>query len=151
MVPGNPGFIRRRRASGHPVGGAVGLANLDIIERENLVENSARMGAYLLDRLRRRVGDNPFVGEVRGAGLMVAVEFVADRKTRRFFDPEAEAHRIVARRAREQGVLLRALPGGEIVAFSPPLCISESEIDEAVDCFARGLELAMPELRRLAE
>jgi len=144
-------FMHGFTYSGHPVGGAVGLANLDIIESENLVENSARMGVCLLDRLRRRVGDNPFVGEVRGAGLMVAVEFVADRKTRRFFDPDAEAHRIVARRAREQGVLLRALPGGEIVAFSPPLCISESEIDEAVDRFARGLELAMPELRRLAQ
>ena len=73
--------------SGHPVGGAVGLANLDIMEREGLVENSAAMGAYLRDRLRERLADNPFVGDIRGVGLMVAVEFVADKKSRRFFDP----------------------------------------------------------------
>jgi L-2,4-diaminobutyrate transaminase len=136
--------------SGHPVGGAVGLANLDIMEREGLVENSAEMGVYLIDRLRERVGDNPFVGEVRGAGLMVAVEFVADKRARRFFDSKAQAHRIVARKTLEEGLLLRALPYGEIVSFSPPLCITRSEIDEAVDCFTRGLERAMPELRRLA-
>src|SRR6185503_7601462 len=77
--------------SGHPVGGAVGLANLDIMEREGLVENSAAMGAYLRHLLRERLADNPFVGDVRGAGLMAAVEFVAERQGRRFFDPQAQA------------------------------------------------------------
>jgi L-2,4-diaminobutyrate transaminase len=66
--------------SGHPVGGAVGLANLDIMEREGLIENSAEMGTYLRDQLRERLADNPFVGDVRGAGLMVAVEFVAEKR-----------------------------------------------------------------------
>ncbi len=59
--------------SGHPVGGAVAMANLDIIEREGLVENSARMGLYLRERLQDRVGDNPFIGNIRGEGLMVGV------------------------------------------------------------------------------
>jgi len=136
--------------SGHPVGGAVGLANLDIMEREGLVENSAAMGAYLRDRLRDRLADNPFVGDVRGAGLMVAVEFVADRKARRFFDPQGQVHRIIARKVLEEGVLVRALPYGDITSFSPPLCITRSEIDEAVDRYIRGLERAMPELRELA-
>ena len=136
--------------SGHPVGGAVGLANLDIMEREGLVENSAAMGEYLRDRLQKRLDDNPFVGEVRGAGLMIAVEFVADKKARRFFDPQTQAHRIVARKALEEGVLIRALPYGEINSFSPPLCITRSEIDETVDGYARGLDRAMPELRQLA-
>ena len=137
--------------SGHPVGGAVGLANLDIMEREGLVENSAAMGAYLRDRLREQLADNPFVGEVRGAGLMVAVEFVADKAARRFFQPQSQVHRIVARKVLEEGVLLRALPNGEIVSFSPPLCITRSEIDEAVSRFNRALERAMPELRQLAQ
>ncbi len=96
--------------SGHPVGGAVGLANLDIMEREGLVENSAAMGAYLRDRLRERLADNPFVGDVRGAGLMAAVEFVAERQGRRFFDPQAQAHRIVARAVLEEGVLISSPP-----------------------------------------
>jgi L-2,4-diaminobutyrate transaminase len=136
--------------SGHPVGGAVGLANLDIMEREGLVENSAAMGTYLRDRLRERLVDNPFIGDVRGAGLMIALEFVADKKTRRFFDPQTQAHRIVARKFLEQGLLVRALPYGEIVSFSPPLCITPAEIDEVVDSVDRGLLRAMPELRALA-
>ena len=136
--------------SGHPVGGAVGLANLDIMEREGLIENSAVMGAYLQDWLHARLVDNPFVGEVRGAGLMVAVEFVADKEGRRFFDPQTQPHRLVARKALEEGVQVRALPYGEINSFSPPLCITRGEIDEVVDRFARGLERAMPELRQLA-
>jgi len=136
--------------SGHPVGGAVGLANLDIIEHEGLVENSATMGTYLYDRLREKLADNPFVGDVRGSGLMTAVEFVADKKTRRFFDPQTQAHRIVARKALEEGVLIRALPYGEINSFSPPLCITRREIDEVIERYARALDRAMPELRELA-
>jgi L-2,4-diaminobutyrate transaminase len=136
--------------SGHPVGGAVGMANLDIFEREGLVENSAAMGAYLLDRLRAKIGGHPHVGDIRGTGLMIAVEFAADPKTRRFFEPQAQAHRLVARQAYEQGLLVRALPLAEICSFSPPLCITAEEIDEAVARFARALDRATPELRRLA-
>ncbi len=137
--------------SGHPVGGAVGLANLDIMEREGLVENSAAMGGYLRDQLRERLADNPFVGDVRGAGLMVAVEFVADKGARRFFDPQAQVHRIVSRYVLEQGVLVRALPYGAITSFSPPLCITRGDIDEAVERYARGVQRAMSELRQLAQ
>jgi L-2,4-diaminobutyrate transaminase len=136
--------------SGHPVGGAVGLANLDIMEREGLVENSAVLGAHLRDRLRERLADNPFVGEVRGAGLMVAVEFAADKQRRQFFAPETQPHRIVARHALEEGMLVRALPYGEVNSFSPPLCISRSDIEEVVERYGRAVERAMPELRRLA-
>jgi L-2,4-diaminobutyrate transaminase len=108
------------------------------------------MGSYLRDQLRERLSDNPFVGDVRGAGLMVALEFVAERQARRFFDPQTQPHRIVARHALEEGVQIRALPYGEITSFSPPLCITRSEIDEAVDRYARGLDRAMPELSQLA-
>ena len=82
---------------------------------------------------------------------MVAVEFVADKKARRFFDAQTQPHRIVARKVLEEGVLVRALPYGEIISFSPPLCITRSEIDEVLDRFTRGLERAMPELRQLAQ
>lgn len=136
--------------SGHPVGGAVAMANLDIIEREGLVENSAAMGVHLRRQLRERIGDNPYIGNIRGEGLMVGVEFVADRQRRRFFAPESQPHRIVARNAFDEGILVRGLNFGDTVSFSPPLCISESEIDQAVDRFARALDRAMPELRQLA-
>jgi L-2,4-diaminobutyrate transaminase len=121
------------------------------MEREGLIENSAEMGTYLRDQLRERLADNPFVGDVRGAGLMVAVEFVAEKKARRFFDAQTQPHRIISRKVLQEGVLVRALPYGEITSFSPPLCITRSEIDEVVERFMRGLERAMPELRQLAE
>ena len=89
-------FMHGFTYSGHPVGGAVALANLDIMEREGLVENSAAIGPYLRDQWER-IGDNPFVGDVRGAGLMVAVEFVADKATR-FFDPKTTPPHISRRK-----------------------------------------------------
>jgi L-2,4-diaminobutyrate transaminase len=136
--------------SGHPVGGAVAMANLDIFERENLVDNSAEIGDYFLGRLRERVGDNPYVGDVRGQGLMMAVELVADKKARRFFERDLWAHRIVQKNALAEGILVRALPYAEVVSFSPPLCMTRAEADEAIDRFARALDRTMPDLRRAA-
>ena len=143
-------FMHGFTYSGHPVGGAVGLANLDIMEREGLVENAAAMGAYLRDYLRDRLADNPFVGDIRGAGLMVAVEFVADKKSRRFFDPQTDPHRVVARKSFEEGVLVRALPYADVTSFSPPLCITRADIDEIVERYGRAVDRVMPELRQLA-
>jgi L-2,4-diaminobutyrate transaminase len=136
--------------SGHPVGAAIGLVNLEIIERENLVANSAEVGAYLLAGLKERVGENPFVGEVRGHGLMIGVEFVADRARRRPFAAGSNPHRLVAGKAVEHGLMIRALPYLEVVSFSPPLVIGKADCDQAIDAFARGLEAATPELSRLA-
>ena len=136
--------------SGHPVGGAVAMANIDIMEREKLVENSAAMGTYFLDQLRGRFGDHPYVGDIRGQGLMMAIELVADRKTKRFFDHDKWAHRAIQRKAYDEGLMVRALPYVEAVSFSPPLCITRAEIDEAIARFARGFDAAMPELRAAA-
>ena len=136
--------------SGHPVGGAVALANLDIMENEGLIENSAAMGVYFRDRLRERFGDHPYVGEIRGQGLMLAVELVADRATKRFFDHDKWVHRAIQKKAFDEGVMVRALPYAEVISFSPPLCITRAEIDEALDRFARGFDKAMPELRASA-
>ncbi len=137
--------------SGHPVGGAIGLANLDIMEKEGLIENAARVGSYLLGRLRETIGEHPYVGDVRGAGLVIAVEFMADKVKRQPFDPSANAHRVVGAHAMEQQVMVRPLPYIEVIPFSPPLCITEAECDEAVDRFARALDVATPELHRLAK
>ena len=107
--------------SGHPVGGAIGLANLEIMENEGLVENAARVGPYLLRRLHEAVGDHPYVGDVRGVGLISAVEFMADKERRRPFDPAANVHRIVAAKALEQGVMLRPLPFIEVIPSRRPV------------------------------
>jgi L-2,4-diaminobutyrate transaminase len=137
--------------SGHPVGGAIGMANLDIIEREGLIENSAKVGAYLINQLRERVGDHPYIGDIRGEGLIMALEFTADRETRRPFQAKDAVHRIVALAAMEHQVMVRPLPFIEVIPFSPPLCITQAECDEVVDRFVRGLNDATPELTRLAK
>ena len=136
--------------SGHPMGGAIGLANLRIMEDEGCVENAAEVGPYFLKALRQRIGDNPYVGDVRGTGMIMAAEFVADKKTRRLFDPKAGVHRIVSGKALEMGVLARALPFIEVVSFSPPLIMTRAEADEAVERFGKGVDAATPELARAA-
>src|SRR5437762_6805485 len=125
--------------SGHPVGGALGLVNIDIMEREGLVQQSAEVGGYLRTLLTDRVGAHPHVGEVRGMGQMIAVELVADKAARRFFDPKAAAHRVVAAKALELGVLTRPLPFIEVNSFSPPLSMTRGEAEEAVDRYGRAL------------
>jgi L-2,4-diaminobutyrate transaminase len=144
-------FMHGFTYSGHPVGCAVAHANLDIIEREGLVENTANLGPYLLQALRQRIGDNPYVGEIRGVGLMAGVEFVAVRATRRSFPEGSIPHRIVAKHAMEAGVLTRALPFVPVNSFSPPLSITANEIETAADRYAAALSAAMPELDVLAK
>jgi L-2,4-diaminobutyrate transaminase len=135
---------------GHPVGAAVAHSNLDIIEREKLVSLSSLRGDYLLARLREHVSDIDFVGDVRGTGLMAAVEFVADKSTRRKFRNGCGPHRLVAKKAAEYGVLARALPYIDVNSFSPPLSISEEEIDEAVNRYTAAIKSVLPDLRALA-
>ena len=137
--------------SGHPVGCAVGLANLDILESENLPARAAEMGAVLLEGLRDRLGDHPFIGDIRGHGLMLGVEFTADRAKRRPFAAGAAPHRLVAGKALEHGVMVRALPFIEVISFSPPLTISKAECEQAVDRFAAAAEVLTSELSELGK
>ena len=136
--------------SGHPVGSAVAMANIDIIERDDLVAKTAENGPYMLGLLRERLAENPYVGDVRGIGLMVGVEFVADRDSRRGFAAGVSPHRLVAKHALERGVLTRALPFNDVNSFSPPLSITRAEIDEGVDRYVMALTDALPALRGLA-
>jgi len=87
---------------------------------------------------------------VRGAGQMIAVEFIADKAQRRFFDPKSGAHRVVAAKALDNGVLTRALPFIEVNSFSPPLSMTRAEAEEAVDIYGKALDAVTPELARLA-
>lgn len=137
--------------SGHPVGASLGLTNIAIMEREQLVERAAEVGPYFLEVLRERIGKHPFVGDVRGTGQMIAAEFVADKGKKRFFDPKANAHRIVSAKAFEHGVLSRALPYIEVTSFSPPLSMTKAEADEAAERYSKALDASTDELARLAK
>ncbi|NDV51603.1 MULTISPECIES: aspartate aminotransferase family protein [unclassified Salipiger] len=118
--------------SAHPIGAAAGIANLELIDKMGLVENAAKTGSYLIDTMRDALGDHPNVGEVRGKGMLCAVELVAERGGRRFFDPsEGKGAKVVAAML-ERGVIARAMPQGDILGFAPPLCLTSEEADKIV-------------------
>jgi len=129
----------------HPVGAAAALANLDILQREGLLDRATRVGPGFQRRLRDAVGDHPLVGEVRGEGLIAAVELVADRATRRSFAPERKTGMRLHRLGLEEGVICRAV-AGDSLAFCPPLVIGEDELEQVVVRFARALDRLSAEL-----
>ncbi|OSI76119.1 aspartate aminotransferase family protein [Bradyrhizobium canariense] len=144
-------FMHGFTYSGHPVGSAVAMANIDIIEREALVEKCAADGPYMLKLLQDYLSEHPFVGDVRGIGLMIGVEFVADRVTRRPFAQGSDPHRLAAKLAMQRGVVTRSLPFIEVNSFSPPLSISRGEIEEGVERYAAALKDALPAMAELAK
>lgn len=124
--------------SGHPVACAVGLANIEAIEREDLlarVRESSALLAGLVEPLR----ELPEVGEVRQAGLMVGVELVADKKTRQRWPVEAGRGRRAAAEVRDRGLLTRGLLD-DILCFAPPFTISEEQLKRSVEILGEGIE-----------
>ena len=126
--------------SGHPIGAAAALANLDIVERENLRGNAAQAGQRIMSRLHQALDDHPLVGEVRGEGLLFAVEVVADKAKRLRFDAKLKVGARLAAHCLEKGVIGRAMPGGDILGFAPPLVITEAEADELIDATIRSID-----------
>ncbi len=120
--------------SGHATACAVGLRNLAILEKEKLAEQSARMGARLRAGLAG-LSEFSAVGDVRGLGLLCAVELVKDRETK---EPDAALALTVQNAAAARGVRIRALEGS--LAFSPPLIISEDEVDQIVETIGAVLD-----------
>jgi L-2,4-diaminobutyrate transaminase len=116
----------------HPLGAATALANLDILEREDLMAKVRDVGPYLLQRLRDTFGDHEMVGDVRGAGLLACIELVAGRRGPTAFDEDLGIGTKVAAACRKEGVIVRPLPHGDIIGFSPPLIVTRDEIDEIV-------------------
>jgi L-2,4-diaminobutyrate transaminase len=126
--------------SGHPVGAAIANANLDILEQEGLPDNAARIGAYLIDGLRSRLGEHPLVGEIRGRGLLIGIELDGDRVTRR---PFAEPHRVgslLSRACFDERLLVRGGHGRVVAALAPPLVATTSDADEIIARLGRVLD-----------
>jgi 4-aminobutyrate--pyruvate transaminase len=130
-------FMHGFTYSGHPVACAVALPNLDIIVRERLPENAGRGGAYLLGALRDRLDDHPNVGEVRGKGLMLFVELVADKTTKSKLDPALNVGGRLTKATRERGIIVRPVNDG--IAISPPLTIQQPELDEVAIAIADSI------------
>jgi L-2,4-diaminobutyrate transaminase len=118
--------------SGHPICAAAAIANLDILERENLTQNAADVGAYLGAQLHAAFDQHPLVGEVRNAGMLAALEFMADKQGRKPFDAALKVGPKVSAAALRRGVIARAMPHGDILGFAPPLVTTQADVDEIV-------------------
>jgi L-2,4-diaminobutyrate transaminase len=134
--------------TGHPIGVAAANANLDILERENLTANAAEVGAYLLAALHEAFDPLPITGEIRGIGLMLAVEFVADPATKRRLDPSLTVTYRISKRARELGLITRAMPQSEALGFAPPLVLNHEDADQIVAIASRATREVLDEITR---
>ena len=123
--------------SAHPVSCAVALENLRIIREEGLVEMAGEKGAELIRNLEQACGDHPHVGEVRGKGLMAAVEVVADRDTRELFPASAKVGPRLLKAIDERGVFSRLR--GDVFVCAPPVCSTSADLEQIADAVAGAL------------
>lgn len=126
--------------SAHPIAAAAGVANLQLLDDLGLIANAGEVGAYLNTSMAEALGGHANVGDVRGEGMLCAVEFVADRDSRTFFDPADKIGPTVAAKLLEQDkVIARAMPQGDILGFAPPFCLTRAEADTVVAATLRAV------------
>lgn len=130
--------------SAHPVSAAAGIATLKLVDDLGLVNNAASVGPYLQDRLREAVCGHKNVAEVRGTGLLAAVELMEDPQAGLWGDPMTFGP-AVATAMLKRGVIARALPEGNIIGFAPPLCVTRAEVDTMVDALRSALDDILPQ------
>jgi 4-aminobutyrate--pyruvate transaminase len=133
--------------SGHPVPAVVAIETLKIYDEMDIVSHAREVGAHMQEGMRRRFAGHELVGEVRGMGLIGAVELVEDRAAHRNFDPAAKIGGRLAKLCETNGVIARTL-AGDTLAFSPPLIITAAEIDEMLDRVGHALDELTVQLRR---
>lgn len=119
--------------SAHPIGAAAGVANLNLLDDLNLIANAADVGSYLKAGLVDALGDHANVGEIRGEGMIAAVELVRDRDDRVFFDADEKIGPRIVAAMLDHGVIARAMPQGDIIGLAPPFCLTRQEADEIID------------------
>ena len=124
--------------SGHPVAAAVALKTLEIYARDRVMEKAAEKAPQFMARLRA-LADHPLVGDVRGIGLIGGIELVADKASKRSFDPRAGLGPRCVQFAEENGLIVRSL-AGDVISICPPLIIAPDEIEELFDRLGRALD-----------
>jgi putrescine---pyruvate transaminase len=143
-VPASDKWMHAYTYSGHPTCCAVGLANLRIMVEEKLVERSAAMGERLLDGLKA-YSDHPIVGDVRGIGLMAAVELVADKGSKATFDPSLKIADRLANEFRNRGLYTRAR--GDVIMMAPPLMIPEDLLDRSIKIIGATIDAVYQQVK----
>jgi adenosylmethionine-8-amino-7-oxononanoate aminotransferase len=141
---------------GHPVAAAAALAVQRIIKRDKLLDAVRAKGQYFERRLREALGDHPHVGDIRGRGFFRGVELVADRATKRPFDPALKLHAKIKASAMDRGLMVYPMGGtidgvqGDHVLLAPPFIASEADLDEIVGRLAAAIETGTASLKRAA-
>ncbi|MEN3792268.1 aspartate aminotransferase family protein [Fulvimarina sp. MAC3] len=118
--------------SAHPICAAAGVANLKLIDELDLLANVREVGAHFRKGLSDALAGHAHVGEVRGEGMIAAIEFVEDKDDRKFFDPSRKIGPQIAAALFERGVVGRAMPEGDILGFAPPFCLTKEDADVIV-------------------
>ena len=126
--------------SGHPTVAAAVLAHIEIIERENLVQRAGTMGKYLKERLEQFYKYH-IVGDVRGMGMILAIELVADRKTKAPLDPKLNVGTWIRDYCWEQGMILRN--NGDILVIAPAFTITKDEADKMLELMEQAISGAI--------
>jgi L-2,4-diaminobutyrate transaminase len=126
--------------SAHPIGAAAGVANLNLLDELDLIANNRVVGWYLKKTMTDALGDHPHVGEIRGEGMICAVELVKDRDNRVFFDPADKIAPRIAASMASHGVIARAMPQGDIMGFAPPFCLTKQEADQIVETMVKAVK-----------
>lgn len=134
---GDPVWMHAYTYSSHPVGCRVALANLDVIEREGLVEQAGVKGRRLMDGLDEALSGHPHVGEIRGLGLMCAVEIVADKATKEEFPASEKTGARVHAETEKRGLFSRVR--GDVYVLAPPVVITDAEIDRTVEAVSEAV------------
>ena len=132
--------------SGHPVPAAVALETLKIYDEIGIVDRVRALGPVMQSELRRRFAGHALVGEVRGIGMIGAIELVANRDTRQNFPVEAGMVKRLVKLCEQHGVIARGLPNDSL-AFSPPLIMTEPELLEMLDRVEAALDEFSGQLR----
>ena len=151
-IEADGGFMHGHTYSANPTACAVGRAVLAEYTEYGLIENAAKMGAVLKSRLEGLLDTYDFIGEIRGKGLLLAFDVVADRETGKALPPEFNAHLRLAQEAYDRGLIIyarRVMGGarGDHFLVTPALTITESEIDEIMDLLTQSLDAFAPQVR----
>lgn len=145
-IKNNSGYFQHGHTfMGHATAVAASLATLRTIKAENLLDNVVARGKAIRASFRSALADHPNVGDIRGRGLFIGVEFVANRDSKEPFDPETKVHKKVQTAAMENGLLCYAMGGtidgrrGDHILIAPPYNIEASHEQELVDKFVAAV------------
>lgn len=148
IATANEELVHGYTYSGHPVASAVALKNLEIMERDGIVERVRDdIGPYFQKKARELLADHPLVGEVRGIGLLCAIELVKDKKTREFYPRDMDIGSACRNHCFANGLVMRAIR--DTMVLSPPLTITHAEVDELLALAAKCITLQAKDLGRM--